>query len=219
MNSLQVYQWGRTEYGEALSRQREIHTQNLLGEAPDTLILTEHWPVITLGRSSNRDDLLVPPSDITGQGISIYNVGRGGQITYHGPGQLLIYPILNLKRYGRDLHQYRWLIEEVGIRLLSEYGIQAERKSGWPGIWIGQSKIASVGVEVKKWITMHGMALNVLNIQEGFKLINPCGMKDCPMTSMEKELNDRPDFHQVAEDVIKIFMQVFAYESLSFISI
>ncbi len=218
MNNLKVYQWGRTYYEDALRRQQEIHDRNLQGEAPDTLILTEHWPVITLGRSSNRNDLLLPASEITGQGIQIFEVGRGGQITYHGPGQLLIYPIVNLKRYGRDLHHYCRLVEEVGIRLLSGYGIQAERKSGWPGIWVGPSKIASFGVEVKKWVTMHGMALNVWHNQEGFKLINPCGIKGCAMTSMENELKQAPDFQGVVEDVIKIFIQVFGYESFSLTS-
>ncbi len=213
MSELNVMFWGRTDYGTALTRQAELLERRLAGLVPDSLILTEHSPVLTVGRGGTLADLLVPPEEVNRQGIQIYHVGRGGRITYHGPGQLVIYPVIHLDRCGRDVHKYRWLLEEVSIQVLAEFGLHGVRQPDKPGVWLGNAKIASIGIQVKKWLTMHGMAVNISDCRDGFRLINPCGINGCSMTSFQQELAGSPPVRQVAAAAVKAFVRVFQYDN------
>ena len=174
---------GRVPYLEAWDRQRALHAARVADEVDDTVLLLEHDPVYTIGRTPDRSSLL----GATHLPHPLFRINRGGQATYHGPGQLMGYPIIDLCRCGQDLHRYlRWL-EQVLIEFLALYEIPAQRRDGLTGVWIGQRKIASIGVGVRYWITMHGFALNVAGDLAPFRQIIPCGITDIAMTSMEKE--------------------------------
>ena len=181
---LRVRWLGRMNFADALALQEEIVTQK--GDdrsSPDELLLLEHEPVYTIGRTPDRSSLL----DASRLPHPLYPINRGGQATYHGPGQLMGYPIIDLRRYGQDLHRYlRWL-ERLLIEFLSEYQIPAQRRDGLTGVWIENRKIASIGVGVRHWITMHGFALNVGGNLSPFAHIVPCGISHLAMTSMKEE--------------------------------
>ena len=181
---LQVRWLGRTDFANALALQEEIVTKKR--EDPsrlDKLLLLEHEPVYTIGRTPDQSSLL----SAAHLPHPLFAINRGGQATYHGPGQLMGYPIIDLRRYCQDLHRYlRWL-EGLLIDLLAEYGIGASRRESLTGVWIGDRKIASIGVGVRYWITMHGFALNVCGDLSPFNHIVPCGINNIAMTSMEKE--------------------------------
>ena len=181
---LQVRWLGRTDFANALALQEEIVTKKR--EDPsrlDELLLLEHEPVYTIGRTPDQSSLL----GAAHLPHPLFAINRGGQATYHGPGQLMGYPIIDLRRYGQDLHRYlRWL-EGLLIDLLAEHGIGASRRESLTGVWIGDRKIASIGVGVRYWITMHGFALNVCGDLSPFAKIIPCGLNNVMMTSMEKE--------------------------------
>jgi lipoate-protein ligase B len=167
---------GQANYCETLDLQRALHAKRCAGECGDMILSVEHNPVFTLGRSGSREHILVASDVLKRHGIEVHEIERGGDITYHGPGQLVVYPILDLRGFGKDVHHFIWCLEESIIGTLSELGIESERKEGLPGVWVGARKIASVGVYVKNWVTFHGLALNVDVNQEHFRLINPCGL-------------------------------------------
>jgi lipoate-protein ligase B len=167
---------GHAEYGETLALQRTLHAKRCAGELGDVLLSVEHNPVFTLGRTGSRDHILVAADMLERVGIEVHEIERGGDITYHGPGQLVIYPILDLRGFGKDVHRFIWTLEESIIRALKEFGISSDRNDGFPGVWVGNRKIASIGVYVKNWVTYHGLALNVHVSQEHFRMIRPCGL-------------------------------------------
>jgi len=140
------------------------------------MISVEHNPVFTIGRSGSRDNVLVPEEVLEEQGIEVFEIERGGDITYHGPGQLVVYPILDLRGFGKNIHRFVWSLEEVIIRTLRKMNLDAERRDGFPGVWVNERKIASVGVYVKNWVTRHGLAFNVDANQDHFRMIRPCGL-------------------------------------------
>ena len=185
MNASPRVRWlGRMEFGRALSEQERVVARKQADPlTPDEFLLLEHEPVYTIGRTPDQSSL---------RGAShlpypLFPINRGGQATYHGPGQLMVYPIMDLHRYGRDLHRYlRWL-EQLILDLLADYEINGQRRAGLTGVWIGPRKIASIGVGVRRWITMHGFALNVTGDLAPFREIVPCGIRDVAMTSIEKE--------------------------------
>ena len=178
---------GLTRYADALAYQRDLHARRKAGEAPDTLIITEHRPVLTLGSAADGRHLLAPEDELAARGIDLARVERGGDITYHGPGQLVAYPVLDLRGFGRDIHLYIRRLEETAIRLLAGYGVAGERRRGTPGVWVGPRKIASVGVFVSRWVTLHGIAINIDLDLSPFELINPCGLVGMGMTSVARE--------------------------------
>lgn len=184
----------------------------IAGVIKDVLILVEHAPVLTVGRNGGFQNILAAGEALKSQGISVYEVERGGDITYHGPGQLVGYPIIDLKMRDRDLHRYVRQLEEVIIRTLDCYGIIAGRKDGYPGVWVGSRKIAALGVAVKKWVTMHGFALNIACNLEHFQLIVPCGISGCGVTSMVDVLGREQDFAAVSRVVRDKFAWVFEVE-------
>jgi len=180
--------WGRTAYAEAWDRQNALVAQRNAEEIADTLVLTEHEPVYTLGvRKDSADHLIWDSSEIARRGITVTQSNRGGDITYHGPGQIVGYPIVNLAS-RKDLHAYLRLLEQVLINTVGTFGLAADRRVGKTGIWLGTRKIAAIGVAVKKWTTYHGFALNVNADLAPFGGIIPCGITDGTVTSMQLEL-------------------------------
>lgn len=189
MRSCSLIELGLIPYEEALTVQRRLAALRTLGRIADTLLLLQHPPVITLGRGGQKAHLLVPPSSLAALGVELFDVERGGDMTYHGPGQLVGYPILNLVDHGHDLHRYLRQLEAVLIQTLSTFGIAADRWIGRTGVWVGERKIASIGIHVSRWVARHGFALNVNMDLAPFALIVPCGIQGARVTSMAKELS------------------------------
>ncbi len=178
------FRWlGRISYQEGLELQNELVEKRLEGSTPDTVLLLEHEPVYTIGRTRDRSSLINPEN----LPYPVFETNRGGQATFHGPGQLVGYLILDLNAYGKDLHTYLREIESILIDFASEFGIRSERREGLTGVWIDDRKLASIGVGVRKWISMHGFGLNVSRDLHGYEAIVPCGIPDVTMTSLETE--------------------------------
>jgi lipoyl(octanoyl) transferase len=193
---LWVADFGRRAYADMLDIQRAAARARISGELEqDLLLLVEHPPVITLGRSSKDAHLLANPDALRVRGVEVFEVERGGDVTFHGPGQLVGYPIIDLKRHKQDLHWYLRQVEEVLIRALGRFGIEGERVAKYTGVWTrgGKRKIASIGVHARDWVTWHGFALNVSTELSYFDLIVPCGIPEVRMTSVERELVERAD--------------------------
>ncbi len=167
---------GRMDYARAYALQHELHRMRCQGEIGDIVITVEHDPVFTIGRSGSRANIRVSDSERERAGIPVYEIERGGDITYHGPGQLVCYPIIDLRDYGRDIKRYISSLEAAMIDLCGDYGVDATRRAGYPGVWVKDRKIASVGVSVRHWVTLHGLAFNVDVNKEHFAMINPCGL-------------------------------------------
>jgi lipoate-protein ligase B len=178
-------------------------------EAEDILILLQHPPVITLGRGAREESLLLPAAELARRGIDLERVGRGGDATYHGPGQLVGYPIVDLELLGRDLHRYLRLLETTLIDALAVFGLGGERLAGKTGVWVAGEKIASIGVGVRRWVSWHGFALNVGADLSGFSAIVPCGLPGVRMTSLERLLGRPVPLPQVEEEIIRSFAKVF----------
>ncbi len=184
---LQVFVHQDAAYEPLHDLQRALQSAVFRGEAPETLLLVEHKPVITLGRSAKREHLLVEEARLNALGIELADVGRGGDITYHGPGQLVVYPIIDLSPDRCDVRRYMRDLEAVAIAVCAEFDIRAERDPLQTGVWVGTRKIAALGVRISRWVTMHGLALNVDPRLEHFALIVPCGIKDRTVTSIALE--------------------------------
>ena len=179
---------GRVPYAEALELQRALARERISGAVPqDVLLLLEHPPVVTLGRSAKEKNLTASPAFLESKGVELHEVERGGDVTFHGPGQLVGYPIVDLKRHKLDLHWYLRQLEQVLIDLLAAYGIPGERNPGFTGVWTRGKKIASIGVHARDWVTWHGFALNVNTDLSWFDLIVPCGIDGVVMTSLRRE--------------------------------
>ena len=197
------------EYGAAYQLQKKLHQQRVEGEVEDTLLLLEHPPTITVGKAGSINNILVPRETLSKMGISLYFVDRGGDVTYHGPGQLVGYTILDLSSRGGDLKRYVRDLEEVLIRTLEDFSIKAGRDPQHVGVWIDQKKIASIGLSIREWVTMHGFALNVSTDLEGFSLIHPCGFKDRKTASIRELSSFCPSLEQVTESLLQHFCEIF----------
>jgi lipoate-protein ligase B len=200
---------GRTPYAQAWELQRELFRARTEGATGDLLLLTEHDHVYTLGTSGERDHLLAGPEELRERGASVYEIDRGGDVTYHGPGQLVGYPILDLHGYHLDLHRYLRDLEEVVIRTLADYGISAGREPEFTGVWVGSSKIAALGVKASRWVTMHGFALNVNTDLGYFDRIIPCGIFHKGVTSMRQLLGRDVPLDDVSDRLTAHFGSVF----------
>ncbi len=205
---------GLTPYEEASTLQRRLATFRTQGRVGDLLLLLQHPPVITLGRAGKKHHLLVPESSLAALGIGFAEVDRGGDITYHGPGQLVGYPILNLAEHGGDVHRYLRRLEGVLIETLSAFGIVAGRWIGRTGVWAAGSKIASIGIHLSRWVTRHGFALNVDMDLAPFDLIVPCGIHGVKATSMAQELSYPISFHDVIPGLTERFEADFGVHLL-----
>ncbi len=200
---------GRVEYSRAVHTQMQICEMKKRGFEKDVLLLLEHPPTITMGRRGRADHLLVKEEILRSRGIDFQNSDRGGDITFHGPGQLVGYPILTLEGRERDVHGYMWTLEESLIRLLSRYGIRATRNAGFTGVWTQMGKIAAMGVHISRWITRHGFALNVNTDLSYYDLIVPCGIVGKTITSMRKHLLREIDLGESAIRYVDEFGSVF----------
>ena len=204
-----LFNLGLIEYKKAWDLQLDLWAKRVEGRVPDLLLFLEHPHVLTLGRRGNRTHLLASSEILTKRNIPVFHIERGGDVTYHGPGQLVVYPILDLKEYGWNLVRYIEQLEEVIIRTLSDFGISAKRDSLNRGVWVDRQKIASVGVAVKRWVSFHGFALNYETDLTYFDLINPCGLEGIRMTSMSKTLGANVSRDRLYQRVHFHFEQVF----------
>jgi lipoate-protein ligase B len=204
-----VHRLGLVRYSEAYQLQRELVRRRFEGEIKDTLLLLEHPPTITIGKSGSLENVLVTNEQLTAQDVSVFFTDRGGDVTYHGPGQLVAYPILDLRQREKDVHKYVRDLEEVVIRTLCSLSIGAGRDENHPGVWVDKEEIAAIGLSIKKWITMHGIALNVNPQLKHFSLINPCGFSDRNATSISKILERDVPMETVAENLLVHFSEVF----------
>jgi lipoate-protein ligase B len=214
-NALLVCDLGRRHYGDVLALQRDLVARRLDGTlADDLLLLVEHEPVVTLGRGTVPTSLPLAPAEIERRGTAVFEVERGGDVTWHGPGQLVGYPILDLRGHREDLHWYLRTLEDVLIDALEQLGVPADRHPGRTGVWTAGRKIASIGVHAKRWVTMHGFALNVSNDLDGFELIVPCGLHGVTMTTVRLERGGAEDTATlgaiVRERVVERFAAAFA---------
>lgn len=196
---------GVVPYEDALSQQETLRQLRTEGKIPDAVLLLQHPHIYTVGRFRGEEDIIAPPEN-----IPVLPTSRGGSITYHGPGQLVGYPILDLRANGLSVHKYIWKLEEVIIRLLKDFGIDAQRNDTYPGgVWVGGQKICSVGINVSCQITTHGFALNVNNDLKYFRYIKPCGMRGISMTSMAELLGLPVPFDAVVHNWIHLFSEIF----------
>ncbi len=204
---------GRLDYAKAFDLQRDMVERHKVGSIPDVLLLVEHPHVITLGRNGKPENLLAGEEHLRSAGVDFHPTDRGGDITYHGPGQLVGYPILDLKQWKRDVGAYLRAIEESLIGALGEFGIMAGRMEGMTGVWVeapsGPAKIAAIGVHISRWVTSHGFALNVTTDLSYFQYIIPCGLAGRPVTSMERLLGRAPASEQVIAAVVEHFGRIF----------
>jgi lipoic acid synthetase len=206
---LEVLDWGTLSYQEAFQRQQSLVDERIRDLSPDRLVLVEHPPVVTIGRSGDPGDVHVPEAVLREKGIGLCQVDRGGKVTFHSPGQLVAYPIIRL--YDKDLRKYIDKLLESAARILQEYGLCPERRHNAPGLWVSGKKIASVGVAIRKWVTYHGLSLNVNNDLAGFDLIIPCGESGLSVTSLEREVGLSLHVDRVKELFIRELARVLGY--------
>ncbi len=198
---------GKSHYNDAWELQKRLQSQRISGQIDDQLLLVEHFPVYTLGKNTPREHLLTKESD----NISIIQTDRGGDITFHGPGQLVGYPILDLNQYKRSISWYMRELEQLIIDVLKEYDINAGRKKGLTGVWVKGKKIAALGVRISKWVTMHGFSLNINPDLKYYQGIIPCGITEYGVTSMADLLgNDVPDMSEIKDTLVKHFIAIFS---------
>ncbi|MFQ5698090.1 MAG: lipoyl(octanoyl) transferase LipB [Myxococcota bacterium] len=208
-SSLVVEHLGRVSYATAWRRQEALREARIEGRVPDTLLLLEHPDVITFGRGARPGTARMDEAALRARGYEVFRVNRGGDVTWHGPGQLVGYPILDLQARGRDVHVYLRTLEGLLISVLAEFGIPALRRAGYTGVWLdAQRKIASIGVGIRHWVTLHGFALNVSPDLERFSVIVPCGLEDVKMTSMREVVGD-VEMPQVEARVEAAFRRAF----------
>jgi lipoyl(octanoyl) transferase len=216
MRPLEVRRLGVVPYAEALAFQRMLVEARRTGSTPDLLLLLEHLPVVTLGVNvdDSRAHIVATPARLAELGVEIHETGRGGDVTYHGPGQIVGYPIVDLRPDRQDVHRYVRDIEEVMIRVCGDYGIVAGRIQGLTGTWVGADKIGAIGIRISRWITSHGFAFNVTTNLEHFGLIVPCGLPDRGVTSIERETGRRVAISEVEEAFVRHFCNVFDREAV-----
>jgi len=208
---LTVVDLGKTRYADAWELQRRVNTARNSGLLGDILLLTEHHHVYTLGKGGDANHLLASDQELSSDGVDFFQIDRGGDITYHGPGQIVGYPIIDLQPHGSDIHKYLRSIEESIIRTLASYNVIGIREEGMTGVWVGGEKIAAIGVKVTRWITMHGFAFNVATDLSRFGRIIPCGIFHKGVTSLERLLGPGITMGDVQKRLVENFSEVFGY--------
>jgi lipoyl(octanoyl) transferase len=214
---VEVRRLGVISYGDGLELQKSLVEQRRAGSVPDQLLLLEHPPVITLGvkTRNGRSNIIASPDLLQQQGVEVFETGRGGDVTYHGPGQLVGYPIIDLKPDRCDVHRYVRDIEEVMIRTAAHFGVSAHRVPGLTGAWVGDAKLAAIGVRIARWITSHGFAFNVNTTLTHFDFIVPCGITGKGVTSLEKLLGRTVAMAEVEEAILNAFCHVFNADEIT----
>lgn len=207
---IRISDCGLAKYGEILEKQHQLHEDRILGKIPDTILMVEHYPVITLGARQSANKLLAGEEELAKNNIDVVETRRGGGTTAHNPGQIVFYPILNLQQFSLGINEYIRELEAIGIELLEYLGIEAQRKKGFPGLWVADRKIASIGVRVSKQITYHGMAINIRNNLDIFALFVPCGLAGVEMTSVLKETGRKYPMDKVKEKLSQLLTEHFS---------
>jgi lipoyl(octanoyl) transferase len=220
MDEVRVVRCGQVPYGEARELQRRLEAERQAGEIPDTLLLLEHPPVYTKGRRAKPEELGMGEDWYRMQGIEVAEADRGGGVTYHGPGQLVGYPIVSLKPYGDDVHEYVRKMERLMTETLGELGIEAEVIEGLTGVWVGGRppagrKIGSIGIHIRRGVTTHGFAINVNNDLQPFEWVVPCGIEGCQMTSVCRELGAEHDMEALLSIVSRRFGEIYEREPVA----
>jgi lipoyl(octanoyl) transferase len=207
---------GLTDYKDAWDIQKSVHQLRFENKIDDVLFLLEHPHTYTLGKTADKENLICSKKYLNDNNISVYDIDRGGDITYHGPGQIVGYPIINLTKWKQDTHKYLRAIEEVIIKVCSEYGLNGSRVNKYTGVWIEDRKICAIGIKVSRWITMHGFAFNINTDLKLFNGIIPCGISDKDVTSLNKELKEEVSLNEVKERIIHHFSNQFKYDQIEF---
>lgn len=214
MKKIQVVDLGTMEYGECLELQRDLRDKRIAGEIKDTLLLVEHTPVLTMGRRGQNDNVVVSEEFLKENGIDIHWVERGGDVTYHGPGQLVVYPIFNLIDYGKDIHAFvDNLINSISKVLEDEFNLTAHGEDGkHTGVYIGKDKIAAIGLAIRRWVSMHGFAFNVNTNLSHFRWIVPCGLGDRGVTSVNEQTGKEADFEFVKKKIVESMSGILGFD-------
>jgi len=212
--SVKVIDLGTMEYGKCLELQRKLRDRRIADEIGDMLLLVEHKPVLTMGRRGQNDNVVVSEEFLKEKGIDIHWVERGGDVTYHGPGQLVVYPIFNLMGYGKDIHSFvDNLINSISKVLKDEFNLVAHREEGkHTGVYIGTDKIAAIGLAIRRWVSMHGFAFNVNTDLSHFRWIVPCGLGDRGVTSIKEQSGIEADFELVKNKIVKAMSEIYDFE-------
>ena len=203
---------GKIDYQEAWDLQKSIFDLRTKNEIEDILFLLEHPHTYTLGKVADKNNLVYNKQELEEKEITVFDIDRGGDITYHGPGQIVGYPIIDLKNWKQDTHLYLRNLEEVLVRTCADYGLSTGRKEKYTGVWVEERKICAIGIKVSRWITMHGFAFNVNTDLNLFNGIIPCGINDKEVTSLKKELKREFDLGEVKDNIIKHFKDIFGYD-------
>ncbi|MFH0734372.1 MAG: lipoyl(octanoyl) transferase LipB [bacterium] len=206
---------GLIDYKKAWDLQHNVFAKRVDNKINDTFFMLEHPNTYTLGKVASKDNLIGSEEYLKSKGISVYEIDRGGDITYHGPGQIVGYPIIDLKNWKQDTHLYLRNLEEVIIQVCNNYGLIAGRKKEYTGVWIGEKKICAIGIKISRWVTMHGFAFNVNTDLKLFDGIVPCGIKDKEVTSLSKELNRNLDIEEVKRKILEKFIKMFEYNEFN----
>jgi lipoate-protein ligase B len=206
---LAIRNCGLADYREVLALQQELQEQRRAGQATDTVLVVEHPAVITLGARKSANKLLVSPEELARRQIDLVEIRRGGGATAHNPGQLVFYPILHLQELRLDVNEYVRTLEAIGIELLAGLDVQSGRRKGFPGLWVGERKIASIGVRVSRFVTCHGMAINIQNDLSIFNFMVPCGLDGVQMTSVQKETGKVHDMEQIKTQLSRLLIRYF----------
>ena len=209
-NALRITDCGISKYSHTLQLQHQLQEQRRNNEIPDTILIVEHLPVITLGARKSANILYLDRNELEQKGIDVVEIRRGGGTTTHNPGQLVFYPILNLQKLSIGINEYVRKLEIIGIELLEQYNLECKTKKGFPGLWIGKKKIASIGVRVSRFITYHGMAINIQNDLEIFDYIKPCGLDNIEITSLFKETSQKQSMTKIKERLAKLLIKHFS---------
>jgi lipoyl(octanoyl) transferase len=212
LKPLSVRRLGRFSYADGLELQARLVAERQAGAIPDTLLLLEHDPVVTLGRNARIENLLASADELRARGFEVFETGRGGDVTYHGPGQVVGYPILDLSPDRRDVHRYVRDLEQVMIGTCADYGLRAGRVAGRTGCWVGDEKIGAIGVRIARWVTSHGFAFNVGSDLAAFSLIVPCGIRDRGVTSLARLLGHDVPLSDVEDSLARQMGAVFGRE-------
>jgi lipoic acid synthetase len=207
---LVVRDCGLADYREVLALQQQLQEQRRSGAIGDTALLVEHPPVITLGARKSANKLLAGPDELARHGVDLVEIRRGGGATAHNPGQLVFYPILHLQELGLDINRYVRTLEAIGIELLAGSGVHGERRKGFPGLWVGERKIASIGVRVSRFVTCHGMAINIQNDLSIFHFMVPCGLDGVQMTSVQRETGKNHDMTAIKTQLSGLLVRHFS---------